>query len=85
MVDARSLSRCLRRLFEMTNDLVPGDVRVENHPDPDHPETVHLVFRVAALAGPNDAQATIDMELEWHRRARAILPDATCYFRLAIE
>jgi hypothetical protein len=83
--DADALPRGLKQLIEMTNELVPGELRIENSVDPDYPETVCVVFRVIANEKLNDVNAIIDTEIEWHRRARSIYPEATCYFRLAID
>jgi hypothetical protein len=80
-----ALPRALAQLIVMTNELIPGEIRVENSVDPDDPDTVCVVFHVAAHLQLGDANAVIDTEVEWHRRARAIYPDATCHFRLAID
>ena len=79
------LPHALKQFIDMTNKLVPGELSVENSVDPDYPDTIHVVFNVAAQNKPNDANAIIDTEIEWHRRARAIFPGATCHFRLAID
>ncbi|MGH7134792.1 MAG: hypothetical protein ACREHD_03580 [Pirellulales bacterium] len=78
-------ARVLQQLVDMTNELLPGDVRVENGIDPEYPNTPSIVFRVTPHTRPHDTDATIDKEIEWHRAARKILPDATCYFGLAID
>lgn len=83
--ETNAVSRCLKQLVEMTNELIPGNLRVENSEDPEHPQTVCLVFHVSARDKFRDTDAVIDAEIEWHRRAHAIVPEATCYFRLAIE
>jgi hypothetical protein len=83
--DSEALPRVLKQLIDMTNELVPGELHVENSVDPDHPETNCVVFRVNAQNKLDDTNAMIDKEIEWHRRARAIFPTATCHFRVAIE
>lgn len=83
--DPEVFARGLRQFIEMTNELIPGDVRVENSIDPEYPETVCVVFHVTAENKPNDVNALIAMEVEWHRRARAILPGATCHFCISID
>lgn len=80
-----SFPRLLRQLVEMTNQILPGDVRIESSVDEDYPETVRLVFHVIPKTKLVDANAVIDKELEWHRNARKIFPEATCYFALAID
>lgn len=82
---SEELPDCLKRIIEMTHDLIPGEVRVDSSADPEHPDVACVVFRVAALNRFEDVSAVIDTEIEWHRRARAIFPEATCHFRLAIE
>ena len=75
----------VRQLIEITNDLVPGEIRIENSIDPDYPETTHIVFHVTPAKKFDDVDAIIDREIQWHRRAREVFPEATCYFRLAID
>lgn len=75
----------LRELLDMTNSILPGQVRIESNPDPEHPGAVHIVFRVAPADKLPDANSVIDKEIEWHRNARRILPDATCHFSVAID
>jgi hypothetical protein len=79
------LLNVIRQLIEITNDLVPGKVSIENSVDPEYPETTHIIFRVDPEKKLDDVNAIIDKEIEWHRRARAIFPEATCYFRLLID
>lgn len=83
--DDDSFPRLLRQLVEMTNQILPGDIRIESSVDEDYPETVRLVFHVVPQTKLADANAVIDKELEWHRNARKIFPEATCYFALAID
>ncbi|HQU43934.1 MAG TPA: hypothetical protein PK867_14040 [Pirellulales bacterium] len=82
---AEDLPRGLKQLIEMTNEVVPGPLRVENSVDPEYPDTTHVVFHVVPQNRLDDVHAVIDAEIEWHRRARAIFAEATCHFRLAIE
>lgn len=34
---------------------------------------------------PQDINAIIDKEIEWHRAARRVFPQATCHFSLVID
>lgn len=77
--------RLLQNFIEMTNEVIPGDVSIESRTDPDDPDTPHIVFRVSAETKPENVNVVIGKEIEWHRRARAIFPAATCYFTLAID
>ena len=83
--DRRDFPRTLREIVDMTNSILPGDVRIESKPDPEYPATNHIVFRVTPTVKLEDVNAVIDKEIEWHRNARRILPEATCHLSLAIE
>jgi hypothetical protein len=82
---ATALPIVVRQLIEITNDLVPGEIRIENSIDPDYPETTHIVFHVTPVKKFDDVDSIIDSEIQWHRRAREVFPEATCYFRLALD
>lgn len=83
--DDDSFPLLLRQLVEMTNQILPGEVRIESSVDEDYPQTVRLVFHVVPETKLADENAVIDKELEWHRYARKIFSEATCHFALAID
>ena len=82
---SEAIASVLQQLVDMTNELLPGDVLVENGADPEYPNTPSIVFRVTPKTRPHDTDAIIDKEIEWHRAARKIVPSATCHFSLAID
>ena len=81
----QSLRENLAEILEITKDVFPGQVFVEDIQDPEYPETMYLVFHIVRDCPEDDVNKTIDREIEWHRRVREVYPDATCRFRLAVE
>lgn len=82
---SEAVPRVLQQLMNMTHEILPGEVRIEDSTDPEYPDTPSIVFRVSPNAKPGNIDAVIDKEIEWHRAARKILPSATCHFSLAID
>lgn len=82
---SEAFPRVLRQLLQVTNEILPGDVRIEDGTDPEYPKSPSIVFRVAPTTKPNDVNAVIDKEIEWHRAARKVYPQATCHFTLVID
>ena len=82
---AEVLPGVLRQLVQVTNEILPGDIRVEDGTDPEYPNTPSIVFRVAPTMRPSDVNAVIDKEIEWHRAVRKVFPQATCHFSLVID
>lgn len=72
-------------LIDRASQLFTGDITIEDSVDPECPSAVYLVVRVL-LNGPRPStDEIIDRELQWHREAAQIAPEAKGMVRLLVE
>lgn len=71
-------------IVRMTNELVPGELRIEVSVDPEFPERPSLVFHVRQQSRSLSVEEEIDRELEWHARAGIVAPQSQDRLRLLL-
>ena len=56
----------------ITEELFPGEIRIERDYDPEYPAHRFIVFNVRATG---ETKELLDRQCEWHRRLAAIVPN----------
>ncbi len=72
----------MAKAIRLTQELFPGQVRVEVEQDPEIPDDSYLVFNVAAEGTVPDI---VKRRLEWHNQVRELIPDRAQRLRLSVE
>lgn len=62
----------IQDVFDLTQEMFPGDVTVEVESDLDWPGDEYIVFIVQSSAPPAEA---IAKEADWHRQVTKLVPD----------
>lgn len=79
--DATAFGDYLDDILALTEEIFPGEVRIDVEADPEWPQDRYVVFTVKA---DGDARELVQRQCEWHRRVLAVAPDSLNLLRLSI-
>jgi len=72
---------CLLDVVTATQELFPGEIRIEVDADPSEPDERFVVFNVRAAG---DLKAIIRRERDWHERLCALTSRSSSPYRLSV-
>lgn len=71
----------IQDVFDLTQEMFPGDVSVEAEHDPEWPDDEWIAFTAYSS---ESTQWILDQELKWFDRVRRLIPDCSNRLRILI-
>ncbi len=82
---ANSAIEKVDEIIAFTASLFPGRVTVESSFDPEYPDAVYLVFRVALFDNSLSMDEIMDREILWHQQVEHLAPGSGPKARIVVE